>query len=75
MVKIKFCVFGNDGATYNILPAILVTPLREVVATWRLVPLNEFKNSTPCAVKLLYPVRGVRIALKFWTFHVGVQFG
>lgn len=75
MLKIKFCARNVPAFKFNLLPAVVVTPLREVVKGWRLVTTGEFDNNTLPAIKEQYPVRGVRIALKFWTFHLGVQIG
>jgi hypothetical protein len=76
MIKgLQFCAFNRPGNYFNLLPAVVVTPLRRVVKGWKLVRTGDFDNTTLPAIKERYPIRGVRVALKFWTFHVGVQFG
>ncbi len=59
------------GTTYNLLPAVLVTPLYRITSI----------DPAPMSLKYFgytrnpghLTVSGLRIALKFWRFHLGME--
>lgn len=70
-MKVKTCRYSNKGTSYNFLPALLVTPLVEVVQGWPLSSAATFPH--PEDVIGAYPVKGLRVAIKFWTYHIGIE--
>ena len=75
MLKVtKTCRYHNHGDSYNLLPCILVTPLLHVANGFRLTPAKDFVDTTVAEARARYNTRGVRIALRLWTFHLGIQF-
>ena len=56
------------GRVYNVLPAVLVTPLYRVIAIDTPRPLAEITDGPK---RDHHTLAGFRLALKWWTFHLG----
>lgn len=72
MLKVvKTCAYDNKGSRFNILPALLITPLIQVADYVSPTGADAFMD--PELARALYPVNGMLIALKWWTFHIGIE--
>ena len=67
----KVCKFSNGGTHYNVLPAILVTPMIQVARFVEPTPATEYDD--PQRALQVYPVVGHRIGFKFWVWHFGIE--
>lgn len=61
----KTCLYCSDK--YNLLPALLVVPLRY------LAPVGPTTTRGRSTQVYQYRIIGVRIALKFWCWHAGIE--
>lgn len=72
MLKVvKTCLHDNKGSKFNVLPALVVTPLIQVADYVSPTGADEFIDAD--LARALYPVNGVIIAFKWWTFHIGIE--
>ena len=72
MLKVtRTCFYSNGGTNYNVLPAIVVTPLLGVVKCFKPTPAAEF--ATPPLALKSYPKVGVRLCIKWGTYHAGIN--
>ena len=66
MKIVKQCAYC--GHVYNLLPAIMVTPLYRITVVDKAIPLADY-GYTKNPGHLVHS--GFRLALKFWRFHLG----
>lgn len=78
MKIVKRCVYL--GTNYNLLPAVLLTPLYSmttyeppVVARKMFAPTSEYVPGKCPKVETYWLRRGFRLAFKFLHFHAGIE--